>query len=205
MGLEVVGEGIDLAAVTEDELLAPIAGRGRAGFEELQANRVIVDEPATFGWVERSLPEGRWQLAPQPLVDQLDALLDEPAPRDAAGQLVLVPRRQLRHMNSLLRDAAPAGGRLDEPEVTLHPADAALAGVVDGELVALETAHGTAIYRARLDDATRPGVAGVPHGWSGDASVGALTSAVAGCDPLTGMVQQSGIAVTLRRGARPSP
>jgi assimilatory nitrate reductase catalytic subunit len=108
-------------------------------------------------------------------------------------------------MNSLLRDAAPAGGRLDEPEVTLHPADAALAGVVDGELVALETAHGTAIYRARLDDATRPGVAGVPHGWSGDASVGALTSAVAGCDPLPGMVQQSGIAVTLRRGARPSP
>ena len=52
--------------------------------------------PVTTAWVEAHLDRlGGWRLAPQALVDQLDALT-EPDP------LVLVPRRQKRHLNSQL-------------------------------------------------------------------------------------------------------
>jgi hypothetical protein len=54
------------------------------------------------------------------------------------------------------------------------------------------------VFRARVDPAIRPGVVAVPHGWGGEAGVGRLTSATeSSCDPLTGMVQQSGVAVTI--------
>jgi anaerobic selenocysteine-containing dehydrogenase len=207
MGTEVVGDGIDLSEVTEDDLLAPIAGRGRAPFDVLRDERVVVDEPSAFGWVERTLPEGRWQLAPHVLVAQLAALGGEAA---RVGELVMIPRRQLRHMNSLLRDAAPRGGRVDEPDVLVHPDDAARAGVADGDDVELVSPNGVATYRVRTDLGMRPGVVGVPHGWGGDAGVGALTSA-GDCDPLTGMVELSGLRVTMRavslrpaRASRPS-
>jgi anaerobic selenocysteine-containing dehydrogenase len=196
LGMEVVGDGIDLATVTEEELLAPIAGRGRASFDALRDARVIVDEPATFGWVERTLPDGRWQLAPAVLVDQLAALVQGAAAAD--GSLVMIPRRQLRHMNSLLRDAAPDGGRVDAAEVLVHPEDALAAGLVDGASAVVTSRHGDARFRVRVDASVRRGVVAVPHGWGGDAGVGALTSASDGCDPLTGMVQQSAVAVTLR-------
>jgi anaerobic selenocysteine-containing dehydrogenase len=198
MGIAAVADDVDLDHVREDELLAPIVDRGRAAFAEVRDSRVVTDERATFGWVERTLPEGRWQLAPAVLAAQLATLLGDAAARASdSGRVVMIPRRQVRHLNSVLRDVG-AGPRLDEPDVVMHPHDARVAGVGSGDQVVVSSRHGSAVFTARLDAELRVGVVSVPHGWSGTAGVGYLTSAADDCDPLTGMVRQSGIAVELR-------
>jgi hypothetical protein len=44
----------------------------------------------------------------------------------------------------------------------------------------------------------QPGSIGMPHGWSAP-DVGRLTSADSGIDPLTGMVLQSGLSVSVEK------
>ncbi len=192
----------DPDACRDDDLLARIAGRGRVGFDELRAApSAVVAQDAVFGWVEeRVLPDGRWRLAPAELVAQL-ATLEPPAP------LVLTPRRQPRHLNSQLRDPL-ATRRLDEPDVLLHPADAADAELADGDLVVVASEAGEVTGVARLEEGLRRGAVSVPHGFAA-MNAAVLTSSSTGVDPLTGMVLQSGVPVTIRgaraRGAAVAP
>jgi anaerobic selenocysteine-containing dehydrogenase len=195
LGIEVLPPDVDPDTVTEDELLARLAARARRPFEELRDKRLLVDEPSTFGWVEASLPDGRWRLAPPDLVGQLQRLLD----REPEPGLLLIPRRQPRHMNSLLGDAG-SSERRDHPEVLLHPLDAAALGLLDGDAVEIVSEHGRMRGTSRLDSGLRRGAVSVPHGWPGEAHVGRLTSG-SECDPLTGMVRSSGVPVTLERVA----
>jgi len=191
LGIEVLPADVDPETVTEDELLERLAARARRPFEQLRESRLIVDQTSTFGWVEASLPDGRWRLAPPDLVHQLELLMA----REPDAGLLLIPRRQPRHMNSLLRDAG-AGPRRDRPEVLVHPLDAADHGLADGGVVELGSPHGRARGIARLDAGVRRGVVSLPHGWPGDSHVGRLFSG-AECDPLTGMVRSSGVPVTI--------
>lgn len=195
LDIEVLPADVDPATVTEDDLLERLTARARRPFEELREKRLVVDEPSTFGWVEASLPDGRWRLAPPDLVAQLDGLLA----RAPVEGLLLIPRRQPRHMNSLLRDAG-ASDRRDHPEVLVHPLDAAELGLGDGQPVVVSSEHGHLRGVSRLDTGLRRGAVSVPHGWPGDSHVGRLTSG-AECDPLTGMVRSSGVPVAVEPAA----
>jgi anaerobic selenocysteine-containing dehydrogenase len=195
MGISVLPDGPNADTVSEEDLLAGFANRGRRSFEELQAARVLVDESATFGWVTDSLPDEHWRIAPDPLVAQLQELAEEAAP--SARPLLLIPRRQPRHLNSLLRGVDVRGGLLEGPEILVHPDDAAAAGIADGDLGRLESDAGMLEARVRFDGGLRRGVVAVPHGWSGPAHIGRVISGSIGCDPLTGMVHQSGVPVSL--------
>jgi anaerobic selenocysteine-containing dehydrogenase len=158
-----------------------------------------VAEGPVRGWVhEQVLPEGRWRVAPALLVDDLARhTASSPAPR-GHDTLVLLPRRQLRTLNSQLRDTAAPGGRHDEPTVFLHPDDAARAGVTDGDRVLVTSAFGSTRGAARHDPGMRPGTVAVPHGFDGT-RVGSLVTGSTGFDPVTGMVRQSGVSVTVTR------
>jgi anaerobic selenocysteine-containing dehydrogenase len=112
--------------------------------------------------------------------------------------LVLIPHRQLRKMNSQLRDVAAPGGRVDDITIRLNPDDAVQLGVDDGDLVIVQSAHGSTSGRARVDTTVVRGAGAVAHGWASP-NVGDLTSADDGVDALTGMVQQSGVPVTITR------
>ena len=125
---------------------------------------------------------GGWRLAPQLLVDQLAALA-MPAP------LVLVPRRQVRHLNSQLDFLG------EIVEVIVHPDDAAAAGVVDGQAVVVRSAQGELVGVAKVDPSIRAGAVSVPHGHQG-ANVNLLTCKD-DIDPPTGMALYSGIPVSL--------
>jgi len=199
MGLDELDAAGDPDHVSDDDQLAVLADRGRASFAALRASpTAIVAERAVFGWVEeRVLPAGRWRLAPRPLVEQL-AALKAPAP------LVLTPRRQARHLNSQLRDPVGTERRLDEPEILLHPGDAAAAGVRAGELVRVASASGELTGIARLEPNMRRGAVSVPHGFA-TVNAAELTSAAVGVDLLTGMVLQSGIPVTISPAGAPGP
>lgn len=66
-----------------------------------------------------------------------------------------------------------------EPFVEIHPSDAADAGIADGQWVRLRSRRGVAVGKARVTDATQPGLLFMPFHW-GDAyhtltSVNAVT------------------------------
>ena len=90
LGLDVLPRGIDPDTATDEDLLALIAERGRSDATTVMAARrgLVGESRPIHGWVlDRVLPDGRWRVAPEPLVAQL-ADLDEPAP------VMLLPRRQ---------------------------------------------------------------------------------------------------------------
>ncbi|MBW1883352.1 MAG: molybdopterin-dependent oxidoreductase [Deltaproteobacteria bacterium] len=161
------------------------------------ATAKILDE-ATVGWVERkALRGGRWQLAPPDFVRQLGTL--RPAP-----DRVLIPGRQLRTMNSALRDVAAEGERKAGVRIHLAPEDAEQAGLAEGDGVRVRSAVGELVGKARIDASLRAGSVWIPHGWL-DPNVSRLTSSEHDIDPLTGMVLQSGVAVEIERILELSP
>jgi anaerobic selenocysteine-containing dehydrogenase len=182
--------GYDLAETggenaTDDTRLAKFAGGARCTFDELVAAGWVEEEyelPAP--WVEAHLDRlGGWRLAPRLLVDQLAALNEEPA------ALVLVPRRQMRHLNSQLDFLGEVA------EVIVHPDDADAAGVVDGQPVIVRSPQGELIGVAHVDASTRAGAVSVPHGHQ-RANVNVLTCEH-DIDQVTGMAHYSGLPVTL--------
>ena len=189
MGLSVLPEGIEPATATDDDLLAVIADRSRSSFAHITENRVDIDEEAAFGWVrQRVLPNGRWRLAPEALVAQL-GVVAPPEP------IVLIPRRQMRHLNSQMAGSDTRGQR-DAPELMVNPADADSLGITEGARVRVSTRGGSLIALARLNNDLVPGAVSLSHGF-GDPNVSNLTRSDGDVDPLSGMVLQSGIAVSL--------
>jgi anaerobic selenocysteine-containing dehydrogenase len=181
--------GHELAATsgeeaTDEARLALVTRRGRRPHEELVAHGwVEVEHEIPAQWVEDHVTRlGGWRLAPPLLLGQLAGL-------DVPDALVLTPRRQGRHLNSQLDYLGAVA------EVVVHPADAAAAGVADGEPVVVRSSHGELTGVARVDPSIRRGVVSVPHGHQG-ANVNRLTDKDA-LDPVTGMVTYSGIPVTI--------
>ena len=184
-------------ALTDDDDLLAAVTHARLPIADLKAHPSgFVSEEVAMGWVERNqLVDQRWDVAPEPLVSQLAET--QLARRKDTGELRLVVRRQVRHANSVLTRTAsgPAG---DEPGIYLHPQDAECYGLEDGDAVEVISAHGALHTRARHDTTLPVGVAAIPHGWQDD-NVACLVSGAVDIDPITGMPELTGIAITARR------
>jgi anaerobic selenocysteine-containing dehydrogenase len=195
LGVGVLPDDLDPDTATEADLLDPLVARSADPDAIAGAPTGVVASGAVFGWVtDHVIPDGRWRLAPAPLVAQLRELLDRD-PLDGVRP-VLLPRRQMKTMNSQLRDVAPPGGEAPEATVVVHPDVVAGLGLADGAAVRVRSAHGETIGRLVVSDEVVPGAVSIPHGWAGP-DVCRLTSADADIDPLTGMVLQSGVPVEL--------
>ncbi|ORL15993.1 molybdopterin-dependent oxidoreductase [Prescottella equi] len=110
-------------------------------------------------------PDGRIHLVPEMIardLPRLRASLTRTAP-----DLLLINRRQRRGMNSWLHNALPQpdGGQC---ALLMNPRDAAVRGLVDGDHVNVTSRVSTVAAELRIDDALRPGVASMPHGWGHD-------------------------------------
>jgi anaerobic selenocysteine-containing dehydrogenase len=191
LGFEVLPNGLDPDVCTHEEVLAAYVPPDRLAMLT-EAESVVVEAGPVYGWVtERLLPDGRWQFN-QPQI--LDSIRTTPP----SASLVLCPRRQVRQMNSMIYPT----DRDDGTDVLVHPDDAKTAGIVDGGLVRVASANGFVEGRVRVTDDIARGAVSVPHGFS-DPNVCSLTSDADGVDPTTGMVEQSGIAVSLTPIATP--
>lgn len=191
LGAPILPQGLSAASATDDDLLRlRVRPSARATFDELKAApSAIVDEDRSLGWVERNiLPDGRWNLAPAPLVAQLEEVAE-------VAPLVMIPRRLWRRVNSYGRDL-PSVLEREPADILVHPTDAAEAGIVDGGPVWVESAFGRLSGIAKVNDSIRRGAVAIPHGWS-DPNVSTLLSATEGVDALTGMPTYSGVPVTL--------
>ena len=191
LGASILPDGAELGRVTDDDLLRlRVRPSSRATFDELRAApTALVADDRSLGWVERNiLPDGRWNLAPEPLLAQLEHVAD-------VAPLVLIPARQWRRVNSYGRDL-PSLLEHEPPAVLVHPADAEAVGLADGGRVCVESAFGRLEGVARVDDAIRRGAVAIPHGLA-DLNVSTLLSASELVDPLTGMPTYSGVPVSL--------
>jgi anaerobic selenocysteine-containing dehydrogenase len=188
-GIDVLGLGRPADDLTDDDLLRSLADRSRSTFDEIRSMPVAIHaEPQMFGWFTDSvLADRRWDLAPEPIVAQLANLRAARVP-----ELVLIPRRQVRHVNSQLTDGS--GGRADTADLLIHPDDAGDRGIDDGMAVRVTSDHGSLVTTASVTDAIRIGAVSVPHGF-GDPSPATVLSSRVGVDPLTGMVRLGGVAV----------
>jgi anaerobic selenocysteine-containing dehydrogenase len=135
---------------------------------------VLLDHPhgVDLGPLEPRLPDvlrtpsGRVELAPEPLVADVERLRAAMA-RPAAG-MQLIGRRDLRSNNSWMHNVEVlVKGR---PRCTLHvhPDDASRLGLVDGEPASVTSRAGTLTILAEVTEAIRPGVVSIPHGWGHD-------------------------------------
>ena len=169
---------------TDEAMLAQVSSGGRAPYDELVTNGwAEADRELPAPWVDRHIERlGGWRLAPQVLVDQLNAL-QEPA------QLVLVPRRQMRRLNAQLAFLGAVAA------IVVHPDDAAAAGVSDDQGLIVRSKHGELTGVARVDASVRRGAVSVPHGHA-SANVNLLTSKD-DIDVVTGRTRYSGIPVSL--------
>jgi anaerobic selenocysteine-containing dehydrogenase len=174
----------------DDAALARVAGRGRAPYADLVAGGwAEADHALPAPWVDAHVERlGGWRLAPAVLVDQL-AALSASVGSGSSPPLVLVPRRQVRHLNSQFDHLG------ESADVVVHPADAASAGVVDGAPVEVRSSRGSLVGTARVDPSVRRGAVSVPHGHQA-ANVNRLTDKD-DIDPVTGMAHYSGVPVTL--------
>lgn len=179
--------GLDPDTATDDDVLRGQVGKSSLSFDGLRQRRIEVRDRAVFGWVtDRVLPAGRWNLAPEPLVEQLASW--QPTSVDA---LSMIPRRQRRHFNSTLAEA----GLGDRPDLLVNPSDAAARGLGDGAPARLAGPGGSLQVTVRLDPQIRLGAISLPHGWPGANVETVLGDDV--LDPLTGMPVQSAVPVEL--------
>lgn len=185
MGLDFV-PGVDSETATDDELVGMVALGARVPIDTSGEANYTVAQDREIGWLQRRADElGGWRLAPKELVGQLAELAPPPS-------LVLVPRRQLHHMNS--RKARDR----DAPCIFVSPGDAVGAGLQDGDDAVLRSPHGQLSGRVEIDPTLIRGVLTVPHAWEGQYNVNQLTS----CDDIdviTGMPRFSNLPVELAK------
>jgi anaerobic selenocysteine-containing dehydrogenase len=112
-------------------------------------------------------PSGRIELAPEPIVTDLERLraaLDG----ERNGGVVLIGRRQLRSNNSWMHNLPALVKGKDRCTLHVHPDDAARLGLQDGRQALVRSAAGELEAPVEVTDAIMPGVVSIPHGWGHD-------------------------------------
>lgn len=189
LGPDLLG-GVDPDLATDEDVLRPLTAHSEVSLDELvQHPGAHISDAPRIGWVRKTaLPGGRWRLAPAVLVERLRSVEDPP------NGLVLVPRRQLRQLNSQLVESGTADRRRAVPAIIMNPVDAAVRGRTAGDRVYVTSSTGMLSGLLEIDPGAARGVVSIAHG-HGSVNVNRLTSTVTGVDELTGMMVASGLPV----------
>ena len=193
LGHRAVPDGRRADDCTAEDLIAVALQASPANLDDLMRGpTAVLAHEAVFGWVRRNVAKrGGWRLAPPELV----ALL--PTVSEPAG-MSLVPRRQLKHVNSQLVGTVALPSGSDQPHLLVNPADASDADLADGDRVDVASPFGSVTAVVRLDPDIRAGAVSLPHGFA-DSNVNLLTTSAEGVDELTGMPTFSGVPLTMRK------
>ena len=123
----------------------------------------------------------RVHVADGPFIGAAAALAATLAEAHAAGELLLIGRRELRTNNSWMHNVPAMVAGRERCVLLVHPDDARRAGVADGDVAVLESRVHSGALRVQVSDEMRPGVVSLPHGWGHAAS--APWQSVAGSRP----------------------
>src|ERR687898_838200 len=113
-------------------------------------------------------PSGKVELAPEPLVADMDRLRAALG-RERNGGMVLIGRRQLRSNNSWMHNLPALVKGRESCTLHIHPDDAERLGPADGASAVVRSAAGSVEAPVEVTDGIMPGVVSIPHGWGHDA------------------------------------
>ena len=161
-------------------------------------------------------PDRKVALASAAIVGEFDRLARTAGGGPDEFPLRVCGLREKRSHNSWMHNVERLMPDSRRHTARVHPADAAAAGLVDGDRALITSASGSIEVTVLLTDEMTPGNIAVPHGWghrggwqranrAGGVNPNALaSSAVADLDPLGGMSILSGIPVRLARVPAPA-
>lgn len=112
-------------------------------------------------------PHGKVQLAPLPIVDDLDRVRELLHSEPPEG-MVLLGRRGLRSMNSSLHNVDGLAGK-DRSTLQVHPDDAHRLGIDDGGRAEVRSVRAALTATVEVTADIKPGVCSLPHGFGHDA------------------------------------
>ncbi|ABQ70538.1 Formate dehydrogenase [Rhizorhabdus wittichii RW1] len=192
--------GIEIAPPDPDAdeaaLFRPLAAAPRFDIAAFDGDTAVsfLEEECSFGWVSRFLPDNRWNLAPEELVEQLKHSTPPGCDPEA---LLLIPSRQRHKINSTFNDGIADRHGHSLPGLYISERDAARFGLEPGGLAEVASATGKLVVTVHIDRRMGDGCVSIPHGFE-RANVGHLTSTRINTDPLSGMIEQSGVEVRVR-------
>jgi anaerobic selenocysteine-containing dehydrogenase len=111
-------------------------------------------------------PSGKIELAPEPIVADLDRL--RRGMSRSVPAMVLIGRRELRSNNSWMHNV-PALMKGDDPcTLLLHPDDATRLGLADGDRARISSSASSVEAPVQITRDIMSGVVSLPHGWGHD-------------------------------------
>lgn len=210
-----VADGVD-----DDVILDLVYADSRMPMAEIRAHRGEIHPDRRIAVLEPEPSDtARFAVAPADVVAELgdiavhssvSAVLDGRDPAEFPFRLV---SRRMRHVVNSLGPELDGLARLGTTNPAyLHPDDLLTLGVLDGDLVRIESPHGWVVAVAASAEDVKPGVVSMSHAWGGGSASGEgaaavrrhgvpmnrLVSTSAGFDPITGMAVQSAIPVRVR-------
>ena len=159
-------------------------------------------------------PSGKIELAPQPIVEDVERLLTsfEQSLTLGNGHMLLIGRRDLRSNNSWMHNLHVLTKGKERCTLHIHPNNAAHLKLVDGNMASVTSRTGSVEIPIEITDAIMPGVVSIPHGWghslpmtktriaSEHAGVNTnILSDEVEVDPLSGNAVLSGIPVSVEK------
>ena len=124
-------------------------------------------------------PSGKIELAPEPIVADVERLAAGLAGAPANGGIVMVGRRHLRSNNSWMHNLPLLVRGPEQCTVQVHPDDADRLGLADGEPARVSSRTGEITILVEVTEDIMPGVVSIPHGWGHDREGSALGVAAA--------------------------
>ncbi|WP_102957934.1 molybdopterin-containing oxidoreductase family protein [Mangrovicella endophytica] len=194
---------------TERELIDAMLQRSRRGtLAELEAGRWIDCQPPFsrahfldgFAWPDKRFrfrpdwagsrapnrpPEAMGLQGPHHRLPEWPDHVELTESADAAHPFRLATSPARQFLNSTFAETKGSRGREGQPNLAIHPDDAAAAGIAEGSVVRIGNRRGSLRLVARLSDAARPGVLIHEGLWpNGDFLDGEGINILVGADPV---------------------
>ena len=143
-------------------------------------------------------------LAPEILVSEMKEVYMRFTNTEKPSQLKLISRRNLRSNNSWMHNINRLAGGSNKCTLHINPKDAQERGVVDNDIVIVQSKTGEVKVAVEFSDDMMPGVVSLPHGWGNSThsnpgvSINDLTDDTR-IDNLTGNAAFSGVEVEIKK------
>ena len=102
--------------------------------------------------------------APNELIEECTRFAEQLGAADDS-KLSLIGRRHIRSNNSWLHNSKRLVKGPNRCTLMIHPDDAQLRGIADGDMVSIASRIGEVETNAEVTEAIMPGVVSLPHGW----------------------------------------
>lgn len=197
LGLDAVNLGKQTEELNDYDVLKTIKGAQELfdNNKALLEEGFVIEKDMLFGWViDNILPDKKWQLYTDTLAAELERILAQSSLDECSLQLVSM--REDDHLNTQFM--------LDHeehsvPRAIINQADADQYKLHQGERVRLRAGVGVMQVQIHISEEARNNTVCVPHGFKSTGNVSNLTSEKAAINPISGMVSQTAIGVTIEK------